>query len=161
MNPKQLMEEEAARLEKENKRKMQRKKSRRYSATISRGDRSKTLEAEDMWLLEGAAVEEFMVGEDEHMASKEDILRLKKIRHDATQEVFDQSVHHKGEFLLSSTLRSPFCKVEVQRWSLKCPRNRSKQSKYCIAPLPLLLSAVSGAPLGQPPASVVTTKSVL
>uniref|UniRef100_A0A915EY54 Uncharacterized protein n=1 Tax=Echinococcus canadensis TaxID=519352 RepID=A0A915EY54_9CEST len=91
MNPKQLMEEEAARLEKENKRKMQRKKSRRYSATISRGDRSKTLEAEDMWLLEGSAVEEFMVGEDEHMASKEDILRLKKIRHDATQEVFDQT----------------------------------------------------------------------
>ncbi|VDM30481.1 unnamed protein product [Hydatigera taeniaeformis] len=90
-----VMEEEAARVEKENRRKMQRKRSRRYTTTIARGDRLKTLASEDSWLLEGAAVEEFMVGEEERMASKEDVQRLKKIRHDATQEVFDQSVQHK------------------------------------------------------------------
>ncbi|KAL5966061.1 hypothetical protein TSMEX_006190 [Taenia solium] len=86
-----VMEEEAARVERENRRKMQRKKSRRYTATISRGDRLKAPAAEDMWLLEGTAVEEFMVGEEEHMASKEDVQRLKKIRYDVTQEVFDQT----------------------------------------------------------------------
>ncbi|KAL5107396.1 hypothetical protein TcWFU_001801 [Taenia crassiceps] len=93
------IEEEAARVEKENKRKMQRKKSRRYTATISLDDRLKTPAAEDMWLLDGTAVEEFIMGEEEHTASKEDVQRLKKIRHEATQEVFDQSALHKGKFL--------------------------------------------------------------
>lgn len=109
------MEEEAARVEKENRRKMLRKKSRRYTATISRGEHLKTSVAEDMWLLEGTAVEEFIMGEEEHMASKEDVQRLKKIRHDATQEVFDQSAQHKGEFFSYLKLRRPFHKAKVQR----------------------------------------------
>lgn len=71
---------------------------------MSRG-RVKQSMVEDTWLFEEDAVlgngeDEFMVHDDERVVTKEDAQRLKKIRREATQQVFAQSTLQKRRLTL-------------------------------------------------------------
>ena len=82
---------------------------------------------EDLWLLDETVVDEFMVREDERTVSKEDAKRLKKVRYDATQEVFVQSAHHKGTFKISYGSFVYFSLIKI----LKCYAAFTLNSDKC------------------------------
>ncbi|KAM7541918.1 hypothetical protein Aperf_G00000006635 [Anoplocephala perfoliata] len=87
-------EEEAAKREEESRLEEEKKKQ----SLMSRRHLKQSM-AEGTWLFEdvslGIGEDEFMVRDDERIVSKEDVQRLKKIRHEATQQVFAQSYIHK------------------------------------------------------------------